>query len=205
MKEDVRPAAPPCRENSQPAPGRRAVLLGGLTLAAAAPLIWSQVKAGTVASSAAVPGAGLPALRERLCDLVIPDTDTPGALRAGVAAFLGVALDHGLVGADAGTLARVAADLDARAGASFLKLSADRQVGVLAALDAAAYATRAPDAAGAAWQAIKGLIVTGYYTSEIGGTQELRYELVPGRWDPDLPARAGDRAWSNDWTGIAFG
>jgi hypothetical protein len=180
-------------------PARRAVLLGGLSLAAAAS-VWSLVKAAPAVAATAP--ATLP---DQLCDLVIPDTDTPGALKAGVPAFLDVAMSHGLLGADAGTLATVAADLDARAGGSFLRLPVDRQAAVLTALDAAAYATRTPDATGAAWQTLKGLILTGYYTSEIGATQELRYELVPGRWDPDLPVHPGDRAWSNDWTGIAFG
>ncbi|MEA1652798.1 gluconate 2-dehydrogenase subunit 3 family protein [Nitrospirillum sp. BR 11164] len=99
-------------------PARRAVLLGGLTLAAA-PAIWSLVKAApAVAAPAPV------TLQDRLCDLVIPDTDTPGALKAGVPAFLDAALAHGLLGADAGTLAKVAADLDVRAGGAFLKAGA---------------------------------------------------------------------------------
>jgi hypothetical protein len=44
----------------------------------------------------------------------------------------------------------------------------------------------------------------GYYTSEIGASQELQYQLVPGRFDPDLPVKPGDRAWSSDWIGQGF-
>ena len=44
----------------------------------------------------------------------------------------------------------------------------------------------------------------GYYTSEAGATQELRYTLVPGRWDPDVPLKPGDRGSSSDWVGQTF-
>ena len=54
------------------------------------------------------------------------------------------------------------------------------------------------------WPRLKGLILIGYYTSEIGASQELRYILVPGHFDPDVPLEPGDRAWSSDWTGVKF-
>ena len=55
------------------------------------------------------------------------------------------------------------------------------------------------------WRTIKTLILTGYYTSEVGASQELRFELVPGRWDPALPVTAETRACSSDWTAVDFG
>ena len=48
------------------------------------------------------------------------------------------------------------------------------------------------------------LILTAYYTSETGGSRELQYELVPGKWEPDLPFVPGSRAWSSDWTAVEF-
>ena len=30
-------------------------------------------------------------------------------------------------------------------------------------------------------------------------------KLVPGRWDPDLPLKPTDRAFSSDWTAVDFG
>ena len=73
---------------------------------------------------------------------------------------------------------------------------------MLAKLDGEAFAEGAQDHP---WKVIKGLILTGYYTSEVGGSKELRYELVPGRWDPDLPLKPTDRAFSSDWTAVDFG
>ena len=33
----------------------------------------------------------------------------------------------------------------------------------------------------------------------------MRRELVPGRWDPNLPLPAHNRSWSSDWTAVDFG
>jgi hypothetical protein len=37
-------------------------------------------------------------------------------------------------------------------------------------------------------------VLVGYYHSEIGATQELRYELVPGAWRSCLPLSEVGRA-----------
>ena len=43
---------------------------------------------------------------------------------------------------------------------------------------------------------IKQLTVWGYFSSEIGATQALRYVAVPGRWDPCIPYAEGEKAWA---------
>ena len=40
----------------------------------------------------------------------------------------------------------------------------------------------------------KWLVLVGYYHSEVGATQELRYELVPGAWRSCLPLSEVGRA-----------
>jgi hypothetical protein len=45
------------------------------------------------------------------------------------------------------------------------------------------------------FKTIKDLTITGYFSSEIGATQALRYEEIPGRYDGDLPYKKGDKAW----------
>ncbi|MDO7833728.1 gluconate 2-dehydrogenase subunit 3 family protein [Sphingobium sp. HBC34] len=195
----------------------RRQILGGmfaLGLLVGTPLaIWSQTREQ--------PGAGASAsqrhLLERLADLVIPATDTPGALAVGVPAFVELALLHGLDGTAPETMARVqmqpdrgglpildlvAGELDRRSQGTFTSLSPARQTAVLTAYDAAAYAQ---DQGDHPWRKIKALILTGYYTSEVGASRELQYELVPGRFDPDLPLPANNRSWSSDWTAVDFG
>jgi hypothetical protein len=174
-------------------------------IAAAAAPIWTRL-----ADAEAVPGD-----RKRLLavvsDLVIPDTETPGAVAAGVPDFVVLGLEHGLDGTTStrtdarGGLAlldALAADLDRRAGGAFLSAAPERRAALLGALDAETFA--AGDSA-APWRKIKDLILTGYYTSQTGASKELRYELTPGRFDPDIPKATSDRSWSSDWTAVDFG
>ena len=44
----------------------------------------------------------------------------------------------------------------------------------------------------------KNLILSLYYISEPGATQELRYEHAPGAWEPNIPVTADTRAWAID-------
>lgn len=164
-------------------------------------------------------------LMREVSQIVLPRTGTPGAGDVGVGDFVILALAHGLEGTrvpGAGEgmpqLARYARDdgslryvdwleneLDHRSKGDFLRLATPDRAATLAALDAAAYPPGPPPEHPSPWRKIKALILTGYYTTETGGAQELRYELTPGRWDPDVPLRPGDRAWSSDWTAVEFG
>ncbi|MDI1296705.1 MAG: gluconate 2-dehydrogenase subunit 3 family protein [bacterium] len=214
------PLAPPPRD-APTGIDRRQVVGGALLLALGAgtpALIWQKQRNGDVGSV----DAGQRALAERLCDLVIPATDTPGALAAQVPDFLLLALRHGLAGTHAMPAGPYALDrpiaspqptgldyldgvgrqLDAMGRGDFMASPPARQFALLARLDAEAFSAGHE---GDAWHKIKDLILTGYYTSEIGGSQELRYELVPGRWDPDIPITPTTRAFSSDWTAVDFG
>lgn len=155
--------------------------------------------------------------------IVLPRTGTAGADEVGVGEFVILALAHGLEGTrkpvDAAARPELAPflrggdgslrhldwlmhTLDRSAGGDFLALSRARQAELVATLDAQGYADAAP---GHPWLPVKALVLDGYYTSEEGGARELRYVHVPGRFDPDLPLRPDDRAWSSDWSAVDFG
>jgi len=182
-----------------------------------------------VAALGAVPGcaavvenldpADAPSPRQRklmraVADLVIPATDTPGAGAVGAGDFTILALAHGLEGtrkpADAAFAPFLRADksldhvrwLEGKLGPKWLTQPRVQQHAALAELDAAAFKG---DPAAAPWRKVKGLILTGYYTSEAGGSKELNYELVPGRFDPKVPVTPATRAFSSDWTAVDFG
>ena len=43
---------------------------------------------------------------------------------------------------------------------------------------------------------MKQLTLLGYFTSEIGATQALRYVAIPGKYEGCVPYKKGDRAWA---------
>ena len=46
------------------------------------------------------------------------------------------------------------------------------------------------------YRQLKELTVAGYYTSEVGATQELQWQAAPGRYDSDVPLSEIGRAWA---------
>ena len=139
------------------------------------------------------------AFLESFVDTLIPATDTPGAKAAKV--HLGLAALIGRWASPktrAGALAAIAAlqtDLDRRVGATFVMASAPARLAALAALDADAFAAPRP-AAWREYRTLKALAIRLYYTSEIGASQELRYDPLPGGYVGDLPFKTGDRTWA---------
>ncbi len=200
---------------------RRDFLGGATLLALAIGLPLAALKLSDLPADLA-PSARQRLLLKEVSQQVIPRTGTAGAGELGVGDFVILALAHGLEGARKlvppaapqslkahrradGSLDHVRwleAELDARGGGDFLGLGAAERVAALTGLDAEAFAEGVKDHP---WRTIKGLILTGYYTSEVGGSQELNFELVPGRYDPDLPVTAQTRAYSSDWTAVDFG
>lgn len=129
----------------------------------------------------------------RLTNLVIPDTDTPGALAAGVPRFIDTLLDEYLLGPDAQSFKNNLAIWARDSNAS--SLSDEDLLSLVAELDERTYSgndhTEHPF-----WGDLKMWTVFGYYTSEIGMTQELRLRpYVKARMD--MPRAEIDRTWSN--------
>lgn len=145
------------------------------------------------------------AFTDRLCDLVIPATDSPGASEAGAAIFVLLALDHQMSDLNAKMLELVRRELDAAASTDFIKLTRSRQLSVLSTWDTHAYASApTPGSSEHAWRRIKAAIVAGYYTSEIGATKELIFEPVPGSFQ-NIPLTPAFRSRSNDGFNDGFG
>ena len=171
----------------------RKLAAGGLG-AATAPL-WSQrlteralahadPHTHQAAAAAASAGSWTPRLLDAhqnetviaISELIIPQTDTPGAKAARVNEFI----DHVLFEAGPGErreFLRGLAWVDARSrelfGADFVTVTPEQQTALLTILSARA-STSAGDQLGRDFfESIKSLTVTGYYTTEIGLRQEL--------------------------------
>lgn len=175
----------------------RRTLLGGGAAAVAALALWSQIREGETAE--------INPLINFVCDSTIPDTDTPGALKAGVPFFLKLAVASGILSSEGDELERLPQELDKAAGDDFMSLDSHSRLATLTRHDAACF-TSSEAATDKVWPLIKRLIVLGYYTSEIGASQELQYNLDPDGFRGDLPYHPGERAQSTDRraTSLAF-
>jgi glucoside 3-dehydrogenase (cytochrome c) hitch-hiker subunit len=176
---------------------RREILEGGIAsfLALLAPevLVVARARAATDPRTPLV---------DRLCDLVIPPTDTPGAAEAGAGAFVLLAIDHRVANLDATVLSRVEAALDGAAGGSFLQTAPARQEALLTKLDQKSFTQLLTEGSPEqAWRLLKPAIVAGYYTSEIGASRELVYEPVPDSERSNFKLTPDYRARSNEGFG----
>ncbi len=117
-------------------------------------------------------------LLQEVIDLIIPRTDTPGAVDAGVPAAFDSLMKNWASQERRRQFGAILEQIDQAArdaGGAFMSLERNRRVEVLAAFDKA-------KAADKAYKKFKELVLTLYYSSEAGATQELRYEHTPGRW-----------------------
>lgn len=126
------------------------------------------------------------ALLSRLSDLIIPRTETPGALDANVPGYMDTLMTEW---ANDETRAEhreamqlIAARLDSASG-NFLEADEASATAALTELDAAAFDG---DDSLSGYRRIKGYITQSYFATEEGAVQELKWVAVPGRWDPSV-------------------
>ena len=134
-----------------------------------------------------------------LSELIIPETDTPGARAARVHEFVDLMLtdwydeadrDHFLAG-----LAEVDGVAQSINGGAFVGNTEEQQVAILTEMEDAAIADAGADQQ-PFFSMIKELTLLGYYTSEIGASQELKYVHTAGEYRGDVPYEEIGRAYS---------
>ena len=121
-----------------------------------------------------------------ITDIIIPATDTPGAIGAGVPEFI------------ERLLARCLPREEAREWHdAFLAFQADTRFNSLTMSDQRRIVKSLDDRLGQDpfYSTIKELTLVGYYTSETGGSIELKYDPIPGPYR-EIPLKNIDRAWS---------
>jgi hypothetical protein len=138
-----------------------------------------------------------------IADIIIPDTDTPGAKAAGVGLFITMMLEEcypkniqelflkGLEGTD--LLARKTFNVP------FIKLDAQQKHTVFKQIADDTIARKKADREKRVvyfFQLIRELTLLGYFTSEIGTTQALVYIPIPGKYDGNIPLLPGQKAWA---------
>jgi hypothetical protein len=126
-----------------------------------------------------VPADQGPLLAE-VVETILPATDTPGAKAASVHVFVDLALAR--CAPPAGREAVLAALRTLRA--AFLAARPEARRAQVAHLDPAALTL------------LQELTILGYFTSEIGATQALAYDPVPGGYRGCVPLLPGQKAWA---------
>jgi hypothetical protein len=133
-----------------------------------------------------------------MIDQIIPATDTPGAKAARVNEFIDVILTEWAVDDERQNFLAGLAGVDKQSnelfGKNFVDASPAQQFALLRAMDESVASARArrmrhgntiPDdrdrqLRGEFFSVFKGITLHGYYTSEIGFTQELDLQIIPG-------------------------
>ncbi len=165
----------------------------------------SGQEAGTDADAPAEPVEGKQgfltieemALITAIAGTIVPKTDTAGAVEAGVPETIqALATDwandqfkqfwrNGL-----GLLDMA---LKGDTELSFVELSSEERLAVLTAYDAKVFDGDVQDQF---YRALKGTVLTAYYMSEPGATEELAYEPVPGDWIGCVPLSEYPKTWA---------
>ena len=136
------------------------------------------------------------ALIGALADTIIPATDTPGAIAANVPDTVqGLASEWGDNGFRLFAREGLAALNNALSsdGASFVDMAAEQRAAILSAYDSDVFSGEIEDDF---YKSFKNTVATAYYMSEIGATQELAYEPVPGEWIGDAPLTDFPKTWA---------
>jgi hypothetical protein len=123
-----------------------------------------------------------------LVDVILPATDSPAASAADTHYFIDFALP---------ACATPAAQKTFRAGlaalAGFATLSADQQVETLRSRAVADMPLPYDESF---FRILKDYTMTGYFLSEVGATQALAYEKVPGGFQGYVPLEPDQKAWA---------
>lgn len=126
------------------------------------------------------------ALVSRLAELIIPHTETPGALDVNVPGYIDGLMADWANQATRTNYRAALGDIEPRLSANgdFLTLDEAGAEQALAELDRAAFAEAAEELGG--YRGFKGYVTRTYFATEGGARQELQWVAVPGRWDPDV-------------------
>ncbi|MDZ4760617.1 MAG: gluconate 2-dehydrogenase subunit 3 family protein [Alphaproteobacteria bacterium] len=187
---------------------RAAMLLGGAVSSSATLGVLSGCVSAPPAAAGAPPRfftASEAAAVEIISEQILPRTNTPGAIDVGVPAFIDrMMADFYQEGEQTilrAGLARVEADARAAHGTGFVALASEQQIAQMQVYDREAYErtqlpVATPPAPAHFFRMLKELTTLGFFTSETGASQFLRYVSVPGPLQSDVPYSSIGRAWA---------
>ena len=147
------------------------------------------------------------ALLDEIAETILPETSTPGAKAARVGPFIASMVAEVYDAREQrifldGVL-RVDRESVEMHGVPFMTATAAQRTAVLEQLDREQLEYtrrlgrgRLVDAPPHHFRMMKELAFLGYFTSEIGYTQAMRYVETPGRFEPCVPYAPGEKSWA---------
>ncbi|MGC1520008.1 MAG: gluconate 2-dehydrogenase subunit 3 family protein [Steroidobacteraceae bacterium] len=153
------------------------------------------------------------ALLDEIAETILPATKTPGAKAAKTGAFMALMVTDSYHPAEQRVfregMRKVDDAMRRASGISFMAATPAQRSAVLIALDLEqkrameAREAAAPEGTASAgrpahyFRMMKELALLGYFTSEVGCTQALRFAETPGRFDACIPYAPGEPAWAD--------
>ena len=139
------------------------------------------------------------AFLDEIGETIIPTTDTPGAKATKIGDFIQMMVKE-CYDADQQTtfitgLNTIRTDFKAEKGVDFMEGTPEDRLAFLNALHQK-YVASGEEKQPEIIHMLRDLTVLGYFSSEIGATQALRFVESPGRFDPCVDHKKGDRAWA---------
>jgi hypothetical protein len=218
MSSDTEPAGP---VNRREVIRRVSALLGGVALVGGKALLAACERASFPLQEATLGEftAKDIAFLDEIADTILPETKTPGAKAAKTGAFMALMVTDSYRPAEQKIFREGMRKVDDAArkanGLAFMEATPAQRLAVLTMLDHEQ--KRMMDAREAAdrskqslaplpadekepahyFRMMKELALLGYFTSELGCTQALRFTETPGRFDPCLPYTPGEPAWAD--------
>jgi hypothetical protein len=133
-----------------------------------------------------------------ISDVIIPATDTPGALAARAHEFINqfavTCLDANEQNQILTTLNKIATAAERKSSAGFKQLSLAQKIQLLTEFEQAKSPFTQSDRAD--FKQLKAWVVFAYYTSEIGAAQELSYLAIPGGYKGNVKFSSVGKAWA---------
>jgi hypothetical protein len=142
-------------------------------------------------------------LLAEIAETILPKTSTPGAKEAGVGEFIPVMVrdcytpeQQKVFLEGLSTIEKLSKE---KYNGGFEKITAEQRTELLTTLDKEQKEyqdKKKKEEPDHYFRMMKQLTLLGFFTSETGATKALRYIAVPGRFDPCVEYKKGDRAWA---------
>jgi hypothetical protein len=189
-----------------------ALALGSLTLAGIG--LGREARRALASEAPVAPlfTTGDVALLDELAETILPATATPGAKAAATGSFVATlvadVLNPELQQIFMDFMQSVDARCAAQYGGDFRSATDAERLALVQEFDREQFehaGSHAGDAPAHGFRMLKGMVLFGFFTSEIGYTQVLRYAETPGRFDPAAPLAPGETAFAKHASDVGGG